>query len=146
MLPPSRSMPRCRPGCPDPVLVGYFMTQLGLPAEMIAQMRQSPMWPGQEAVAPTLAYDVTIMANTQRGDPLPLRKWAAVTVPTLVMDGTVFLGRADRHAYLHHGAQELATILPHARLRMALTLSEAGRSACPASLRATREKVRHSHH
>ncbi len=92
------------------------MTQLGLPAEMIAQMRHSPMWPGQEAVAHTLAYDVTIMGDTQRGDPLPLRKWASVTVPTLVMDGTVFLGRADRHAYLHHGAQELATILPHARL------------------------------
>jgi pimeloyl-ACP methyl ester carboxylesterase len=97
--------------------VEYFMTQQGLPAEMIAQMRHSPMWPGQEAVAHTLAYDVTIMANTQRGDPLPLRKWASVTVPTLVMDGTVFLGRADRHAYLHHGAQELATILPDARLR-----------------------------
>ena len=42
---------------------------------------------------------------------------ASVTVPTLVMDGTVFLGRSDRHAYLHHGAQELATILPDARLR-----------------------------
>ena len=97
--------------------VEYFMTQLGLPAEMIAQMRHSPMWPGQEAVARTLAYDVTIMGDTQRGDPLPLRKWASVTVPTLVMDGTVFLGRADRHAYLHHGAQELATILPDARLR-----------------------------
>jgi pimeloyl-ACP methyl ester carboxylesterase len=97
--------------------VEYFMTQVGLPAEMIAQMRHSPMWPGQEAVAHTLAYDVTIMGDTQGGDPLPLRKWAAVTVPTLVMDGTVFLGRADRHPYLHHGAQELAAILPDARLR-----------------------------
>ena len=97
--------------------VEYFMTQVGLPAEMIAQMRHSPMWPGQEAVAHTLAYDVTIMGDTQRGDPVPLRKLASVTVPTLVMDGTVFLGRADRHGYLHHGAQELATILPDARLR-----------------------------
>ena len=26
--------------------VEYFMTQVGLPAEMIAQMRHSPMWPG----------------------------------------------------------------------------------------------------
>ena len=84
---------------------------------MIDQMRHSPMWPGQEAVAHTLAYDVTIMADTQRGDSLPLRKWAAVTLPTLVMDGTVFLGSTDRHAYLHHGAQELANILPHAQHR-----------------------------
>jgi len=97
--------------------VEYFLTQLGLPAEMIAQMRHSPMWPGQEAVAHTLAYDVTIMGDTQSGDPLPLRKWASVTVPTLVLDGTVFLGRADRHVFLHHGAQELTTILPDARLR-----------------------------
>jgi hypothetical protein len=94
------------------------MTQLGLPAEMIAQMRHSPIWPGQEAVAHTLAYDVTIMADTQRGDPLPLRKWASVTVPTLVMDGTVFLGRADNHVFLRHGAQELANILPDARHRI----------------------------
>ena len=97
--------------------VEYFMTEVGVPAEGVAQMRQSPMWPGLEAVAHTLAYDVTIIGNTQRGDPLPLRKWAAVTVPTLVMDGTVFLGRAESHVFLHHGAQELATILPDARLR-----------------------------
>ncbi len=98
--------------------VEYFMTQLGLPAEMIAQMRHSPMWPGQEAVAHTLAYDVTIMGDTQRGDPLPRGKWAAVTVPTLVMDGTVFLGRAENHVFLRHGAEELANILPHAQRRI----------------------------
>ncbi len=98
--------------------VAYFMTQVGLPAQMIAQMRQSPMWPEQEAMAHTLAYDVTIMGNTQRGDPLPLRKWASITVPTLVMDGTMFLGSEERHGYLRHGAQELATILPHAQHRI----------------------------
>jgi pimeloyl-ACP methyl ester carboxylesterase len=97
--------------------VAYFMTEVGTPAEMVAQMRQSPMWPGLEAVAHTLAYDVTIMGDTQRGDPLPLRKWAAVTVPTLVMDGTVFLGRGESHVFLRHGAEELATILPDAQRR-----------------------------
>jgi len=97
--------------------VAYFMTEVGTPAEMVAQMRQSPMWPGLEEVAHTLAYDITIMGNTQRGDPLPLRKWASVTVPTLVMDGTVFLGRGESHVFLRHGAQELATILPHAQRR-----------------------------
>ena len=97
--------------------VAYFMTQLGTPADMIAQMRQSPMWPGLEEVAHTLAYDVTIMGDTQSGDPSSLRKWAAVRVPTLVMDGTVFLGRAESHGFLHHGVQELATILPDAQYR-----------------------------
>ena len=97
--------------------VEYFMTVVGTPAEMVAQMRQSPMWPGLEAVANTLAYDGMIMGDTQRGDPLPLRKWAAVTVPTLVMDGTVFLGRGESHVFLRHGADELANILPDAQRR-----------------------------
>ncbi len=98
--------------------VEYFMTQVGTPAEMIAQMRQSPGWPGMEKVAHTLAYDVTIMGDTMRGDSLPLRKWASVTVPTLVMDGTVFLGRGESHVFLRHGAQELASILPNAQHRI----------------------------
>src|SRR6266702_3660532 len=97
--------------------VAYFMTEVGVPAEMVAQMRPSPMWPGLEEVAHTLAYDVTIIGDTQRGDPLPLRKWASVTVPTLVMDGTVFMGRGESHRFLHHGAQELANILPDAQRR-----------------------------
>src|SRR5436190_10061409 len=63
--------------------VAYFMTEVGTPPEMVAQMRQSPMWPGLEEVAHTLAYDVTIIGNTQSGNPLPLRKWASVTVSTL---------------------------------------------------------------
>jgi pimeloyl-ACP methyl ester carboxylesterase len=92
--------------------VEYFMTEaVGVPAEMVAQMRQSPMWPGLEAVAHTLAYDGIIMGNTLRGDPLPLRKWASVTVPTLVMDGGI------SPVFMHHGAQELANILPHAQRR-----------------------------
>jgi pimeloyl-ACP methyl ester carboxylesterase len=97
--------------------VAYFMTEVGTPAEMVAQMQQSPMWPALEAVAPTLVYDVTIMEDTERGDPLPLRKWAAVTVPTLVMDGTVFLGRGESHVFLRHGADELANILLDAQRR-----------------------------
>jgi pimeloyl-ACP methyl ester carboxylesterase len=97
--------------------VAYFMTEVGSSAAMVAQMRQSPMWPGLEEVAHTLAYDVTILGDTERGDPLPLRKWASVLVPTLVMDGTVFLGRAESHAFIHHGAQELTSILPHAQHR-----------------------------
>lgn len=98
--------------------VALFMTEVGTPAEVVAHMRQSPMWPGLEAIAPTLAYDVTILGNTQSGDPSTLRKWASVTIPTLVMDGTVFLGREEGHAFMRHGAQELTNILPNARHRI----------------------------
>ena len=69
------------------------------------------MWSGLEEVAHTLAYDGIIMGNTMRGDPLPPDKWASVTVPTLVIDGGV------SPAFMHHGAQELANILPHAQRR-----------------------------
>ncbi len=98
--------------------VEYFMTQVGTPTEAIAQMRQAPVWSGFEAVAHTLAYDMTIVEDTERGAPSPLRKWATVTVPTLVMDGTVFLGREENHAFLRHGAQALTSILPHAQHRI----------------------------
>jgi pimeloyl-ACP methyl ester carboxylesterase len=95
-----------------------FMTFVGTPAEMVAQMRQSPAWPHMEAVAQSLVYDATIVENFERGDPAPLRKWASVTVPTLVMDGSVFLGRAEGHEFMRHGADELATILPAAQRRI----------------------------
>src|SRR5437588_5960385 len=50
--------------------VEYFMTDAMLvPAEMVAQMRQSPMWAQIEAVAHTIPYDGTIMGDTMGGNP-----------------------------------------------------------------------------
>jgi pimeloyl-ACP methyl ester carboxylesterase len=95
--------------------VEYWQTQLGVPAEAVAHMRQSPMWAGLEAVAPTLPYDATIMGDTQRGDPASLRQWASVTVPTLVMDGTVMMGSEEAHVFMRHGADALASVLPAAQ-------------------------------
>jgi pimeloyl-ACP methyl ester carboxylesterase len=92
-----------------------FMTFVGTPAEMIAQMRLSPMWPQLEALAHTFVYDATIMEDTERGDPSSLRKWKSTTVPTLVMDGTVMMGRAGPHAFMRRGADELANVLPNAQ-------------------------------
>jgi pimeloyl-ACP methyl ester carboxylesterase len=97
--------------------VEYWQTHLGIPAEAIAHMRQSPMWAGLEALAPTLPYDATIMGDTQRGDPAPLKQWASVTLPTLVLDGTTTMGREDLHLFMRHAADELASILPNARRR-----------------------------
>ncbi len=97
--------------------VEYWQMNLGIPVEAIAQMRQSPMWSGLEALAPTLPYDATIMDGTQRGDPTPLRQWASVTVPTLVIDGTTMMGREDFHTFMRHGADELAKVLPNAQRR-----------------------------
>jgi hypothetical protein len=93
------------------------MTFVGTPAEMVVQMRQSPMWPRMESVAQSLVYDATMMQDTERGDPLPLRKWTSVAVPTLILDGTVMMGREELHAFMRHGADELASVLPNARRR-----------------------------
>jgi len=51
------------------------------------------------------------MGDTQSGNPLPARKWASVTVPTLVMDG------GESPVFMRHGAQALVNILPNAQHR-----------------------------
>jgi pimeloyl-ACP methyl ester carboxylesterase len=84
----------------------FFMAKVvGLPAEFVTQARNSPWWPAQEALAHTLAYDATIMGDYT----LPVERAAAVTVPTLVLDGGAsfpFIGPA---------AQALASALPNGR-------------------------------
>jgi pimeloyl-ACP methyl ester carboxylesterase len=92
--------------------VEVFMTNaVGLPAEMVGQMRNAPMWPALEAVAHTIAYDGTVMGDTMSGKPLPTRRWAAVTIPTLVMDG------GESAAWQKNGVRALVAMLPQAKRR-----------------------------
>ena len=92
--------------------VEYFMTAaVGLPAEVVTGARESPMWPELEAVAHTLPYDGAIMGDTMYGDPSPLRRWEAMAVPTLVMNG----GASPR--FLQAAAAALAGVLPNAERR-----------------------------
>jgi hypothetical protein len=93
------------------------MTFVGMPAAMVAQMRQSPTWPHMESLAQSLVYDATIMEDTEQGSPEPLKKWASVDIPTLVLDGTVFMGQPEPHAFMRHGADALARVLPNAQRR-----------------------------
>ncbi len=97
--------------------VEAFQRNVGLPADMIAEFRNSPMWPELEGMAQTLVYDMAVIGDTESGNPLPLRKYASVRVPTLVMDGTVFLGSEEHHGWMHHSADEIAHILPNAQRR-----------------------------
>lgn len=93
--------------------VEYFMIDVVLvPAEMVAQMRSMPMWPQLEAVAHTIPYDNAIMGDTMSGNPATLKKWASVTVATLVMVG------GASPAFFHNGAQTLVDILPNAKSRI----------------------------
>ncbi len=93
--------------------VEFFMTRaVDVPPEMVAQMRQSPVWWAEmEAMAPTLPYDGAIMGDTMRGSPQPLQRWASVTLPTLVMDG----GASPDWA--RTAVQATVDALPHAQRR-----------------------------
>jgi pimeloyl-ACP methyl ester carboxylesterase len=63
--------------------VELFLNLTGLAPEMIASARQSPMWPGMEAIAPTLAYDDAAMG----GGLVPLDRLASITAPVLAVAG-----------------------------------------------------------
>jgi pimeloyl-ACP methyl ester carboxylesterase len=69
-------------------------------------MRQAPWWPAQEALAHTLVDDATLMGDFT----LPRARIAAVTAPTLVIDG-------GTTPWLSHTAQAVAAALPNARRR-----------------------------
>ncbi|WP_283136478.1 alpha/beta fold hydrolase [Rhizohabitans arisaemae] len=88
-----------------------FMTAaVGGSAQDVAGFRQSPFWSVVEAVAHTIAYDGRIMGDTMSGNPLPRDRWAAVTLPVLVMHGTGTM------PWMITGAQALADLLPTATL------------------------------
>jgi pimeloyl-ACP methyl ester carboxylesterase len=91
--------------------VELFLTAAaGLPAEYIPGMRQSPFWPGLEAVAHTIAYDGRFWAGVNQGRPVPVERWAGVTVPTVVLYGT------GTEAWLRDGARAAADAVPGASL------------------------------
>ena len=87
--------------------VALFMQFVGNPAEQVQGMRQAPMWPMFEAVAPTLAYDADDMGEDRT---VPLKRAAVVKVPTLVMNGTAI-------PFMLATASALARAIPHARQR-----------------------------
>lgn len=86
----------------------YFMFNVvGLPAEFAAQARNSPWWPGQLALAHTLAYDATIMGDYS----LPAERAASVATPTLVLAGGASFD------WIIATAQRLAGLMPNGRYR-----------------------------
>ena len=87
-----------------------FMQFVGTPADQIDGMRQAPVWPMFEAVAPTLAYDAAAMGEDRSA---PVKRAAKVTVPTLVMDG----GQSCVMPFMHATAPALAKAIPHAQQR-----------------------------
>jgi len=84
----------------------FFIKGVNLPAEFVAPMRQSPLWPAMEKVAHTLVYDATITGDFS----LPADQLAAVTMPTLVIDG-------GSTSWISNAAEAVAASLPNAQRR-----------------------------
>ena len=64
-----------------------FMTTVGMPEEMVEEMRGEPWWTRMEAVAPTLLYDSEVMGDISREGTIPTELLGAVGAPTLVLCG-----------------------------------------------------------
>ncbi len=88
--------------------VGLFMTLLRVPADHLDGMRQYPMWPMWEAVAPTIAYDAAVQGEDAS---VPTERAARVAVPALIMDG------GASYPFMHIAATALANAMPSAQHR-----------------------------
>ncbi|MEU8221364.1 alpha/beta hydrolase [Kribbella sp. NPDC048915] len=57
----------------------FMVEAVGQPREMVEQIKQSPMWAGLEAMAPTLVYDALQM----RDSAVPVELLSSIPMPTL---------------------------------------------------------------
>jgi pimeloyl-ACP methyl ester carboxylesterase len=89
--------------------VALFMQYVGMPAEQIEAMQQTPAWPALEAIAPTLAYDHTAIMGKDRS--VPIERAAQVRVPTLVINGSASF------PFMDEAARALSQAMPLAQLR-----------------------------
>ena len=87
--------------------VVLFMQFVGTPADQVEGMRQAPVWPMFEAVAPTLEYDAASMGEDRS---VPINRAARVTSPALIMNGTAM-------AFMIDTATTLAKAIPHGQQR-----------------------------
>jgi pimeloyl-ACP methyl ester carboxylesterase len=87
--------------------VELFQTEvIGMPAEVVAQLRQASFRPGMEAIAHTLVYDATIVGDLS----LPTELIASITTPTLVIDGD------QSPPVIREAARAVADTLPNGQL------------------------------
>lgn len=89
--------------------VGLFMMLVGASAEDVEGIKQTPMWPMWESLAPTLAYDHIVDLGEDAS--VPVERAARVRVPTLVMNG------GASFPFMHATAIALANAIPNAQHR-----------------------------
>ena len=88
--------------------VELYQTELvGIPAQIVAQLRHAPFRPALEDIAHTLVYDATLTGDI----PVLAEQLPSITVPTLVISG------GNSQARVRSAAQILAGALPNAQHR-----------------------------
>lgn len=105
---PDRLQRLLEEGKPGEVVATFQTEGIGLPAEVVRNLRQSPMWPQLEAMAQSVVYDATICQAYQQ----PTEAMCAVAVPTLVLQGE------QTWPLLRAAATQLADQLPQADLHV----------------------------
>jgi len=88
--------------------VELFQTEMvGIPAEIVAQLRHAPFRPALETIAHTLVYEATLLSDL----PVLAEQLPSITVPTLVISG------GNSQAKMGSAAQTLAAAHPAAQHR-----------------------------
>ncbi|HKB32663.1 MAG TPA: alpha/beta hydrolase [Candidatus Dormibacteraeota bacterium] len=88
--------------------VELFQTRLvGIPEDVVAQMRYAPFRPALEAIAHTLVYDATLVGDMT----LPMAKLRTIEAPTLVVYG------GASPAFMGSAANVMAKALPDGQVR-----------------------------
>jgi pimeloyl-ACP methyl ester carboxylesterase len=88
--------------------VELFQTEaVGIPPEVVAQLRHAPFRQGLEAIAATLAYEAAIIGDRS----IPFAELASMATPALVLCGE------QSPPFLRDGARAVAGALPNGQLR-----------------------------
>jgi pimeloyl-ACP methyl ester carboxylesterase len=88
--------------------VELFQTKMvGIPEQVVVQMRHAPFRPALEATAHTLVYEATIVGDLT----LPTEKLRSITAPTLAVYG------GASPAFMGNGAKALAEAIPNGHVR-----------------------------
>jgi pimeloyl-ACP methyl ester carboxylesterase len=90
-------------GRPGDALELFMTGVVGIPPEAVTGIRQSPMWPAMEALAPSLRYDDAVMSE--------IPPVSAVTIPVTVLTG------GASPAWLREAGRALAATLPNAEVQ-----------------------------
>jgi pimeloyl-ACP methyl ester carboxylesterase len=84
----------------------YQIKAIGIPEDVVAQMRHAPFRPGLEEIAHTLAYDAAVTGDMS----LPTDLLTSIAIPALVICGE------QSHPMLRAAARAVAGTLPSGRL------------------------------